>query len=43
MIGELRDPRREFGKAVTEVAKTNEKVVVFSEDSGKSSVFGAVS
>lgn len=41
MIGELRDPRKEFGKAVTEVAKTNEKVVVFSADSGKSSGFGA--
>lgn len=41
MIGELRDPRKEFGKAVTEVAKDNENVVVFSADSGKSSGFGA--
>ena len=40
MIGELMDPRKTFGKAVTEVAKTNEKVVVFSADSGKSSGFG---
>lgn len=40
MIGEMRDPRKTFGKAVTEVAKTNDKVVVFSADSGKSSGFG---
>lgn len=40
MIGELMDPRKTFGKAVTEVAKTNDKVVVFSADSGKSSGFG---
>lgn len=40
MSGELMDPRKTFGKAVTEVAKTNDKVVVFSADSGKSSGFG---
>lgn len=40
MIGELFDPRKEFGKAVTEVAAENENVVVFSADSGKSSGFG---
>ncbi len=41
MIGEFKDPRKEFGKAVTEIAKTNENVVVFSADSGKSSGFAA--
>ncbi len=40
MIGELMDPRKTFGKAVTEIAKTNDRVVVFSADSGKSSGFG---
>lgn len=40
MIGELMDPRKTFGKAVTDVAETNDKVVVFSADSGKSSGFG---
>lgn len=40
MIGELYDPRKTFGKAITEIAETNEKVVVFSADSGKSSGFG---
>lgn len=39
MIGEMRDPRKTFGQAVTEIAKTNDKVVVFSADSGKSSGF----
>lgn len=39
MIGDLMDPRKVFGKAVTEVAKTNDRVVVFSADSGKSSGF----
>lgn len=39
MIGELFDPRKEFGKAVTEVAHENPDVVVFSADSGKSSGF----
>ncbi len=40
MIGEMFDPRKEFGKAVTEEAKTNPNIVVFSADSGKSSGFG---
>ncbi|BEU88881.1 transketolase family protein [Selenomonas sp. TAMA-11512] len=40
MVGELFDPRKEFGKAVTELAATNEKIVVLSADSGKSSGFG---
>lgn len=40
MIGELFDPRKEFGKAVTEEARMNQDVVVFSADSGKSSGFG---
>lgn len=39
MIGELFDPRKEFGKTVTEVAAENNNVVVFSADSGKSSGF----
>lgn len=40
MIGEWMDPRKEFGKAVTELAAENEDIVVFSADSGKSSGFG---
>lgn len=40
MIGELFDPRKEFGKAVTEAAAENPDIVVFSADSGKSSGFG---
>ncbi|XCP85730.1 transketolase C-terminal domain-containing protein [Roseburia hominis] len=40
MKGEILDPRKEFGNAVTELAKTNPDVVVFSADSGKSSGFG---
>lgn len=40
MIGEYLDPRKEFGKAVTELAKENGKIVVLSADSGKSSGFG---
>ncbi len=40
MIGELYDPRKTFGMAVTEAAAENENVVVFSADSGKSSGFG---
>ncbi len=40
MIGELFDPRKEFGMAVTEAAASNPDVVVFSADSGKSSGFG---
>ena len=39
MIGELMDPRKTFGKAITEIAKDNKDVVVFSADSGKSSGF----
>lgn len=41
MIGELFDPRKEFGRAVTEEAGKNKDIVVFSADSGKSSGFGA--
>lgn len=37
---EMFDPRKEFGRAVTEIAQTNERIVVFSADSGKSSGFG---
>lgn len=40
MIGEMFDPRKEFGKAVTEAAKSNPDIVVLSADSGKSSGFG---
>ncbi len=40
MIGEYLDPRKEFGKAVTALAKENDKIVVLSADSGKSSGFG---
>lgn len=40
MIGDLFDPRKEFGKAVTELAAENQNIVVFSADSGKSSGFG---
>jgi transketolase len=40
MIGEYLDPRKEFGKAVTELAKENDRIVVLSADSGKSSGFG---
>ena len=39
MIGELYDPRKEFGNAVTQAAKLNSDIVVFSADSGKSSGF----
>lgn len=39
MIGDLVDPRKIFGKAVTELAADNENIVVFSADSGKSSGF----
>ncbi|MBR0092901.1 MAG: transketolase [Lachnospiraceae bacterium] len=39
MIGELFDPRKTFGAAVTKVAAENKDVVVFSADSGKSSGF----
>lgn len=40
MIGEVFDPRKEFGKAVTAYASEHEEVVVLSADSGKSSGFG---
>ena len=39
MIGEYLDPRKTFGKAITDIAAENDKVVVFSADSGKSSGF----
>jgi len=39
MIGEYFDPRKEFGKAVTELAAEDERIVVISADSGKSSGF----
>lgn len=39
MTGKLFDPRKEFGKAVTEAAAVNPDIVVFSADSGKSSGF----
>lgn len=39
-IGEFYDPRKTFGKAVTEVALKDERIVLFSADSGKSSGFG---
>ena len=39
-IGEFYDPRKEFGKAVTEIASSNPDIVVLSADSGKSSGFG---
>lgn len=40
MIGQYFDPRKEFGKAVTELAATDERIVVISADSGNSSGFG---
>lgn len=40
MIGELYDPRKVFGKAVTDAAAEDQDIVVFSADSGKSSGFG---
>jgi len=39
MKGDMVDPRKEFGKAVTEAAAANGRIVVFSADSGKSSGF----
>lgn len=39
MIGDLLDPRKTFGAAVTQLAEENEDIVVFSADSGKSSGF----
>lgn len=40
MIGEFEDPRKVFGKAVGALAAENDKVVLLSADSGKSSGFG---
>ena len=40
MMGDYLDPRKEFGKAVTELARDNDKIVVLSTDSGNSSGFG---
>lgn len=39
MNRERKDPRKEFGKAVSEIARNNEHVVILSADSGKSSGF----
>ena len=30
MIGELKDPRKEFGKAVSDIAESNTDIVVLS-------------
>ncbi len=38
-IGDMIDPRKEFGKAVTELAADDPRIVVLSADSGKSSGF----
>lgn len=40
MIGEKKDPRKTFGQAVTELAASDERIVVLSADSGNSSGFG---
>jgi len=40
MIGNLEDPRKTFGKAVSDIAREDPRVVVLSADSGKSSGFG---
>ncbi len=40
MIGNLEDPRKVFGAAVTEQALSDENIVLLSADSGKSSGFG---
>jgi len=39
-VSGLTDPRKEFGRAVTALADDNERIVVLSADSGKSSGFG---
>ncbi|MDO4567269.1 MAG: transketolase C-terminal domain-containing protein [Oscillospiraceae bacterium] len=39
-LGEMLDPRKTFGAAVTEIALKNKDIVVLSADSGKSSGFG---
>ena len=38
-IGTLMDPRKTFGKAVTDLAEENQDIIVLSADSGKSSGF----
>lgn len=40
MIGNKEDPRKVFGKAVSEIALGDERIVILSADSGKSSGFG---
>lgn len=40
MIGDMVDPRKEFGRAVTELAEKDDRIVILSADSGKSSGFG---
>ncbi len=40
MIGEREDPRKVFGQAICALAQDNEKIVLLSADSGKSSGFG---
>ena len=40
MTGNYEDPRKLFGKAVSDLALQNEKIVLLSADSGKSSGFG---
>ena len=40
MKGELKDPRKVFGETVTRIAEQDERIVVISADSGKSSGFG---
>jgi transketolase len=37
---EMFDPRKEFGSIITEIAEYDERIVVLSADSGKSSGFG---
>lgn len=40
MIGNFEDPRKVFGKAVSDLARNDERIVLLSADSGKSSGFG---
>ena len=39
MKGEMKDPRKAFGKAVSDIAENNERIYVLSADSGGSSGF----
>lgn len=39
-MSQLTDPRKEFGRAVTAITADNDRIVVLSADSGKSSGFG---